>query len=57
MQTISIIFKSSIWSRIWYLLWLEDKRIDWGNLPAYLQCELLPIYMHIVGQKLVGEVP
>ena len=57
MQTINIIFKFYIWSRIWYLLWLEDKRIDWGNLLAYLQCELLPIYMHTVGQKLVGEVP
>lgn len=57
MQTISIIFKSFTWSRIWYLLWMEDEIIDWSNLPAYLQCELLPIYMHTVGQNLVGEAP
>lgn len=57
MQTISIIFKSFTWSRIWYLLWMEDEIIDWSNLPAYLQCELFPIYMHTVGQNLVGEAP
>ena len=57
MQTISIIFKSFTWSRIWYLLWMEDEIIDWSNLPAYLQCELLPIYMHTVGQNLAGEAP
>lgn len=57
MQTMSIIFKSFTWSRIWYLLWMEDEIIDRSNLPAYLQCELLPIYMHTVGQNLVGEAP
>lgn len=36
---------------------MEDEIIDWSNLPAYLQCELFPIYMHTVGQNLVGEAP
>ena len=36
---------------------MEDEIIDRSNLPAYLQCELLPIYMHTVGQNLVGEAP